>query len=198
MLPRVEFGGESCFAQRFVAARFKAEDLCEGPVRFKPVRMGGDGGAETALGTRGVVARGVDDREAVPGVEGIFGGASGALAGGGRELKCVDARGVERRLLPDCEKCARVPKVAGFAGRSIMYRCVRKIERSEIALHERERMIGEGNARGEIEQRERDGETAGRRSGRGGEPEGKRDRREEDGRDGDGEDGELLADDSGG
>ena len=139
------------------------------------------------------------DGEAVPGVERILRGARGAFAGGDGHVERLQAIADVGRLLRGGEQGARIPEIAGLAGRLVMRGGRREIAGREIALRQRERVIGEGDARGEVEQRQGEREARGPvaasavRQAR-----GQRDGGEEDHRRGNGEHGELLADDSGG
>jgi hypothetical protein len=56
----IEVQREGCFTLRFLASRFETQDLRERPVRFKPIGMRRDGGAQAALRAGCVIAGSVD------------------------------------------------------------------------------------------------------------------------------------------
>ena len=55
MFPTIQIDGKRGFASRLLRARFEAQDLGQGPVRFEPIGMGGDGGTEALLRAGGIV-----------------------------------------------------------------------------------------------------------------------------------------------
>ena len=114
--------------------------------------MGGNRGPKTTLRARRVVLGGADGRQAVPGVKRILRGPRSAFAGRDGHVESQQAVADPGRFLCGGEQRPRVPEIAGLSRGLVMRGRSGEITGSEIALRQRERMIGEGDARGEVEQ----------------------------------------------
>ena len=75
-------------------------------MRFKPPSIGGDGGSQAHLGANGVVLRGMEHRQVVPGIGRVFRGASGPQSGslgfdcGAYRVRSSSFRGTPRTARP--------------------------------------------------------------------------------------------------
>src|SRR5450756_2278831 len=132
----IQAGRQGRFAFRLFAPRLEAQDLSQCPVGFEPRGVGGNGGAEAALGAGGVVLGGADGGEAVPGVKRVLRGAGGAFTGKRGSVESLQAVADVGRALGGGEQGSRVPKVAGLAGGLVMRGGGGEMAGGEIALGE--------------------------------------------------------------